>query len=200
MAIRRDWYVMSIVILFAGTLTFHRRAAMPMPMRCDAMWCEVMWSMRELHPPPTLIPLPPRRRLQLPIRRHTRHACSYTNSLRLITSSPSSMDGSLFPFWFCFFRWPRVTSTTMTRTFKICSSDPATVQQEEQRRAATSSDEMIENPFARLAHWNDATIYSMLANQLAREHSRRFSQQLFVPPGSRWTYSGGILLIYRYSF
>jgi len=38
---------------------------------------------------------------------------------------------------------------------------------------------MIENPFARPAHWNDATIW--LANQLAREHSRRISQELFEP-------------------
>lgn len=30
-----------------------------------------------------------------------------------------------FFFWFCaLFVWPRVTSTTMTRTFKICSTDP----------------------------------------------------------------------------
>jgi len=64
---------------------------------------------------------------QLPIRLHTRHACSYTNSLRLITRSGSAAGwvSSFFGFFhsvhFC---WPRVTSTTMTRTFKICSTDP----------------------------------------------------------------------------
>lgn len=54
MPIAADWYVMSIVILFAGTLTFHRRDAMC----CDAMRCHAMWSVQEVHlqldrPPPT---------------------------------------------------------------------------------------------------------------------------------------------------
>lgn len=47
MPIAADWYVMSIVILFAGTLTFHRRDAMC----CDAMRCHAMWSVQEVHPP-----------------------------------------------------------------------------------------------------------------------------------------------------
>lgn len=118
MPIAADWYVMSIVILFAGTLTFHRRDAMC----CDAMPCDVIGaggapsSWIDLLPPGT----------RLPVRLHTRHACSYTNSMRLIIrSNGCSTDGSPFFFWFCaLFVWPRVTSTTMTRTFKICSTDP----------------------------------------------------------------------------
>lgn len=91
-------------------------------LRCDAMPCDVIGaggapsSWIDLLPPGT----------RLPVRLHTRHACSYTNSMRLIIrSNGCSTDGSPFFFWFCaLFVWPRVTSTTMTRTFKICSTDP----------------------------------------------------------------------------
>jgi len=103
---------MSIVILFAGTLTFHRRDAM----RCDR--CRSCTFQLD-RPPPTWVP--------------TSNSTAHTSCMFIYKFvAPDykiGLRGWMSVFFFGFlhsvhFCWPRVTSTTMTRTFKICSTDP----------------------------------------------------------------------------